>query len=225
MKLLVWIAGLAAALLLVPTAGAGGQTYLSWTIGDDAGKPTISWKITGSTPWYVGVIQIATRQAVTDEGDFLPEDVVAYDVLTHGRHKGTWQLSFPVAPGTYYGMLTLRYDGPCETGCESRSSVRSFFVEPPRLAGLAWSALANSSRIAVRWKKPGKGWYVGIVLVDNDRDFSSPEAAGTRSATPAAGRWRSRALEPGTYYVRLRARYTGCDTCLWTSRTKKVQIA
>ena len=227
MKLLVCIAGLAAALLLVPTANAGGQAYLSWTIGDNAGKPTVTWKITGSAKWYVSVIQIATRPALTGGGDFVPQNIVAYDVLTSTRTSGTWQLRFPFDPGTYYGMLTMSYDGQCDTGCESRSSVRSFTVEPPRVHGLVWSARADSSRIAVGWKKPkpDKGWYVAIVLVDNDRDFSSPEAAGTRPPDPAAGTWRSHKLSAGTYYVRIRARYTGCDTCLWTSKTKKVQIA
>ena len=224
MKLLVWIAGLAAALVLAPTAGAGGQAYLSWTIGDDAGKPTITWKITGSTKWYVGVIQIATRPTLDDKGNFVPQDVVAYDVLSHGQSSRTWQLRYALQAGTYYGLLTLRYDGPCETGCESRSSVRSFTVRPPSLRGLRWNAVAEAGKVAVTWKKPRNGWHISIVLVDNDREFSSPEDAGTRGSTPAAGAWRSRSLDPGTYYVRLRARYAGCDTCLWTSGTQKVQI-
>jgi hypothetical protein len=222
-KRLVWIAGLAAALVLAGSAGAGGQAYLSWTLGQDGGKPTVTWKITGSTKWYLGVIEIGTRATLNGSGDFPTQNVVAYDVLPSGQSSGTWQLRAALPAGTYYGLLTLRYDGPCDTGCESHSSVRSFTVPPPRLRGLVWTAAVRADTVSVTWKKPRGAWYVGIVLVDDSKSFASPVDADTRPLRPTAGAWKSRKLGPGTYYVRLRLRYGGCDTCLAT-RTKKVHI-
>jgi hypothetical protein len=223
-KLLVWIAGLAAALTVAAPAGAGGQSYLSWTLGQNGGKPTVTWQITGSTKWYVADVQIGTRPAVNGRGDLQPRYVIAYAVFGPGQASGTWQLPYRLGPDTYYGLLTLRYDGPCEAGCESHSSVRSFTVAPPRLGGFRWTAEAKRGKVVVRWKEPAGGWYVSVLLVDDARDFASPEDATTRPSEPSAGSWRTGALKDGTYYVRLRARYAGCDSCLW-SATKKVRIS
>lgn len=221
---LTLLAACAAAMFLAAPAGAGGQATLSWTLDDDRGRPSVSWEITGSTNWYVGVIQIASRPDVTSKGAFLAQNVVAYDVLAPDQSKGTWKSGFALSPGTYYGQLVLRYDGPCRKGCESRSSVRSFAVEPPALAVLDWHAAPKAGKVTVVWTKPGGGWYVSMVLVDDDRDFSSPEDAVVWPAERSSGRWTSAALDAGTYYVRVSARYSGCDTCLWASDPATVRV-
>lgn len=210
--------------MLPALARGGDQAYLSWTIDDEAGKPTVTWTITGSTNWYVGVVQIASRPDVNSKGDFLASNLVAYDVLTPAQSKGTWQTSYALGAGTYYGQLVLRYDGPCQSNCESHSSVRSFAIEPPKLDKLTWMAAVRQGRIAVTWSKPGGGWYVGMVLVDDDEDFSSPEDAGIWPVEPAEASWTSAKLDPDTYYVRVHARYAGCETCIWISAAKKVSL-
>ena len=101
MKLVLLIAWLAAALATPVVAWAGDQAYISWTLGDQDGRPTVTWKITGSTKWYVGTIQIASDRRVAAGGHFLPENVVAYEVLEPDRPPGFWVGPVALQPGTY----------------------------------------------------------------------------------------------------------------------------
>lgn len=225
MKLLM-IAAVALAALVAPGAARAGddQTTLSWKAAAVEGHAQLSWEITGTTKWYVSVIQVATRPELGPKGDFPVSNLVAYEVRTRVKQTGSWLSPFALAPGTYYAMLTLRYDGPCETGCESRSSARSFEVEPPPIGSISWTASPRSGKVQVGWTRPAEGWFVSMALVDDDRDFASPEAAvswppGRRKTT-----WTSRRLGQDTYYVRLYARYEGCDTCVWLSKVRKVEI-
>ena len=156
MKLLFLIAWLAAALATPAVAWAGDQAYISWTLGDQDGRPTVTWKITGSTKWYVGTIQIASDRRVGAGGNFLPENVVAYEVLEPDRPPGFWVGPLALQPGTYYGRLRLRFDGPCSANCQSATSVRSFRIDPPRLRGLRWKARGGVGRVIVSWTKPAQ---------------------------------------------------------------------
>jgi hypothetical protein len=220
----VTLAALVAAFAFPGPGRAGDQATLSWTIDDEAGKPVVTWTITGSTKWYVGVVQIADRPDVDGKGDFPPKSLVGYDVLPPGKATGSWRSPHALDPGTYYGRLTLRYDGACEANCESRSSVRSFSVDPSPLSGLHWKATSASGKVRVSWTGPDGGWYVGVVLVDDDADFSSPEEAGSWPAEREKSSWTSRRLEAGTYFVRLHARFEGCATCLFLSKVRKVTV-
>jgi hypothetical protein len=224
-KLLVVIAGLTAALAIPAAARGGDQAYLSWALGDQNGRPSVTWTITGSTKWYVGVVQIASQREVDGKGDFLPENLLFYDVLSPEESTGSWVAPRRLGPGTYFGRLKLRYDGPCQTNCQSATSVRSFTIEPPSLKSLTWKATAGIGRVKVTWTKPGHGWFVGMVLVDDDRDFSSPEDAVVWSSPTKRARWTSGLLDRGTYYVRVRARHQTCATCIWTSQARRVTIS
>jgi hypothetical protein len=223
-KHLLWIAWLAAALATPAVAWGGDQAYISWTLGDQDGRPTVTWEITGSSKWYVGVIQIATDRRVDGKGDFLPENLVAYEVLDPGRSTGFWVGPLELAPGTYYGRLKLRFDGPCSANCQFATSVRSFSIAPPPLRSLSWKATAGIGRVVVTWTPPRNGWYVSGVLVDDDRDFSSPEDAVAWPGAPKRTRWASMLLGRDRYHVRLRVKHSRCDSCVWTSPTKVVEV-
>jgi hypothetical protein len=223
-KAFLCVTGLVVALALPPLAGAATQSSLSWTLGPESRRATATWRISGSDGWRVAVVQIATDRALTRNGDFLAQNLVAYDVLNRPRARGTWVSESALPPGEYFGRLKLRYLGPCQSACESATSVRAFTVHPPRLRGVRWNAAAAGSRAAVTWKRPGNGWYVAMVLVDDNRRFRSPEDGVLWRAASRRTSWRSDALAPGTYHVRIRARYAGCDTCLWTSKRKTVVV-
>lgn len=224
MKLLCCLIGLAATLALPAAARGGEQAYLAWTLGEQGGRPTVSWTISGSTKWYVAVVQVAGRPEVNGKGDFLPENLIAYEVLKPSESTGSWVGEPTLGPGTYYGRLKLRYDGPCQQNCQVTTSIRSFTIDPPALGKLKWRAAAGIGKVKVSWKKPRKGWYVSMVLVDDDRDFRSPEDGSVWPAGNTARRWATGLLPRGTYYVRVRALYGDCDTCVWTSPTKKVVL-
>ena len=224
MKLLLLIVWLAAALATPAVAWAGDQAYISWTLGDQDGRPTVTWKITGSTKWYVGAIQIASDRRVTASGHFLPENVVAYEVLEPDRAPGFWVGPVALQPGTYYGRLRLRFDGPCSANCQSATSVRSFRIDPPRLRGLRWKARGGVGRVIVSWTKPRNGWYVSMVVVDDNRAFSSPEDAVAWPNAPTRTRWASTLLSRDRYHVRLRVRHARCESCVWTSPAKIVDV-
>jgi hypothetical protein len=223
-KLLIVIAGLAVALTIPAAARGGDQAYLSWTLDDQGARPTVTWTITGSTKWYVGVIQIATERAVNADGDFRPANLVVYEVLDRAESNGYWISAQKLGPGTYYGRLTLRYDGPCQTNCQSLTSVRSFTIDPPPLKSLTWKVTPGIGTVTVTWTKPKNGWFVGMVLVDDDRNFSSPEDAKVWPTPPKGTSWVSGLLPRDTYYVRLRARHGSCETCIWTSPPKTVVV-
>jgi hypothetical protein len=223
-KLMLLIAWLAAALATPAVAWAGNQAYISWTLGDQDGRPTVTWKITGSTKWYVGTIQIASDRRVGAGGNFLPENVVAYEVLEPDRAPGFWVGPLALQPGTYYGRLRLRYDGPCSANCQSATSVRSFRIDPPRLRGLRWKARGGVGRVIVSWTKPRNGWYVSMVVVDDNRAFSSPEDAVAWPKAPTRTRWASTLLGRDRYHVRLRLRHARCESCVWTSPAKIVDV-
>ena len=224
MKWLVALVGLAAALALPAVARGGDQAYLSWTLGDQQGKPTVTWKISGSTKWYVGVIQIATGRKVTSKGDFVAQNLVVYKVLQPDGQKKTWVASRKLPPGTYFGRLKLRYDGPCSKNCQSVTSIRSFTIAAPALKSLPWRVTAKAGSVKVTWAKPKNGWFVGMVMVDDNRNFGSPEAASVWPKPLKVGRWISGLLPRDTYYVRIRARHTTCKTCTWTSSFKTVEV-
>lgn len=225
MRLSIATAALIAVLLLPAGARAGGdQATLSWTADAADGHALVTWVITGTTTWYVGVIQLATRPDLNGRGDFPPQNLVAYRVLHRVRQQGSWLSPFVLSPGTYYVQLTLRYDGPCETGCESRSSVRSLEIEPPPIGKVSWAAVARSGRVKVSWKPPADGWSFSLVLVDDHHDLSSPEDSASWPFGPPGSSWTSRRLAPDAYWVRLYARYEGCQTCLWTSKLRRVEI-
>jgi hypothetical protein len=223
-KLLVLIAGLAAALLLPAAARGGEQAFLSWALDDQNGKPTVTWTITGSTKWYVGVIQIATERQVNAKGDFLAQNLVVYEVLDPSESTGFWIADRKLGPGTYYGRLKLRYDGPCKTNCQSNTSIRSFGIDPPPLKSLTWRATPGVGTVKVSWTKPKNGWFVGMVLVDDNRGFGSPEDAVVWPRPPKVTQWTSGLLARDTYHVRIRARHVSCDTCIWTSTAKTVAV-
>ncbi len=224
MKLAIFIAWLAAALATAAVASASDQAYISWRLGDQDGHPTVTWKITGSTKWYVGAIQIASDRRVTASGHFLPENVVAYEVLEPDRAPGFWAGPVALQPGTYYGRLRLRFDGSCSANCQSATSVRSFRIDPPRLRGLRWQARGGVGRVIVSWTKPRNGWYVSMVVVDDNRAFSSPEDAVAWPKAPARTRWASTLLSRDRYHVRLRVRHARCESCVWTSSAKIVDV-
>jgi hypothetical protein len=224
-RLFVLIVGLAVALLIPAAARGGEQAFLSWAIDDQNGKPTVTWEITGSTKWYVGVIQIATDRQVNAKGDFRAENLVVYDVLDPSESTGTWVWARKLGPGTYFGRLKLRYDGPCKKNCQSTTSIRSFTIDPPPLKSLTWSVSAGVGTVKVSWTKPKNGWFVGMVIVDDNLNFGSPEDASVWSKPPKATRWTSGLLARDTYHVRIRARHSSCDSCIWTSATKTVRVA
>jgi hypothetical protein len=223
-KLVVWMAGLAAALAIPASAWAGDQAYISWTLGDQSRRPMVTWEITGSSSWYVGVVQIATGREVDRKGDFLPENLVAYDVLDGRELTGSWVGPVALPPGEYFGRLKLRFDGPCQTNCESPTSVRSFRIDPPAIGSLSWQAKAGVGRLEVSWKQPKGGWYVSLIVVDDNRSFASPEDAIAWPSRSKRTRWTSGTLPRGTYFVRVRVRHATCDTCIWTSDPRKVVI-
>jgi hypothetical protein len=223
-KLLLAIAWLAAALATPAVAWAGDQAYISWTLGDQDGHPTVTWEITGSTKWYVAVIQIASDRRVDGKGDFLPENLVAYEVLAPERSTGFWVGPIALAPGTYFGRLKLRFDGPCSANCQFATSVRSFSIAPPPLRSLRWDAVPGVGRVIVTWTRPRNGWYVSGILVDDDRDFSSPEDAVAWPAATKRTRWSTMLLDRDRYHVRIRVKHSQCESCLWTSPTKVVEV-
>jgi hypothetical protein len=65
---------------------------------------------------------------------------------------------------------------------------------------------------------------VSGVLVDDDRDFSSPEDAVAWPGAPKRTRWASMLLGRDRYHVRLRVKHSRCDSCVWTSPTKVVEV-
>lgn len=223
-KWLVALVGLAAALALPAVARGGDQAYLSWTLDDQQGRPTVTWKITGSTKWYVGVIQIATGRKVNSKGDFVAENLVVYKVLKPDAGEQTWIAPRRLPPGTYYGRLKLRYDGPCSKNCQSVTSIRSFTIAAVALKSLPWRVTAKAGSVKVTWAKPKNGWFVGMVTVDDNRNFSSPEAAAVWPTPLKTGRWISGVLPRDTYYVRIRVRHSTCRTCTWTSSAKTVSV-
>jgi hypothetical protein len=184
----------------------------------------VTWTITGRTKWYVGVVELATRRDLTKAGDFRPQFLVAYEVLKRSESTGRWTGPRELGPGTYYGRLKLRFGGPCKSACESTTSVRRLEIEPPRLASLEWTATRKGRSVLVAWTPPGNAWFVGMVVVDDDADLSSPADAVVWPDEPVESRWRSSRLAAGTYHVRVHARYAGCATCLWTSRARKVTL-
>jgi hypothetical protein len=223
-KHLFAIAWLAAALATPAVASAGDQAYISWTVGDQKGRPTVTWEISGATKWYVGVIQIARSKRVNSKGDFLPESLVAYEVLSPERPPGFWVGPRRLGPGTYYGRLKLRYDGPCSRNCQFATSVRSFSIAPPPLRALRWRAAAGIGRVTVRWTRPRNGWYVSSVLVDDNRNFSSPADGVAWPAATRRTRWTSILLARDRYYVRLRVKQARCASCVWTAPAKTVDV-
>jgi hypothetical protein len=223
-KLLVSIACLTAALATPALAWASDQAYISWSLGDRDGRPTVTWEISGSTRWYVGAIQIASDDRVGPSGNFLPENVVAYEVLAPEREPGFWVGPIALQPGKYYGRLRLRFDGPCSANCQSATSVRSFRIDPPPLRALRWKARAGVGRVIVSWRKPRNGWYVSMVMVDDNRRFTSPEDAVAWPTAPARTRWASTLLARDRYHVRLRLRHANCESCVLTSPTKIVDV-
>jgi hypothetical protein len=222
-KLFACIAGLAAALLFPAAGQAGDQTYVSWTLGERAGRPTVTWELTGSSKWYVALIQVSRRRAVDQQGDFLPQDVVAYEALGPGGTSGSWT-GPKLPPGRYYGRLELRYDGQCRTNCAFKTSIRSFKVDPPALRGFTWNAKAGIGRVRVEWRPPRNGWYVAAVVVDDERSLESPEDAVAWPRAPKARQWSSRPLPRGTYHVRVRLHHSACDTCVRSTPIETVRL-
>jgi hypothetical protein len=63
-----------------------------------------------------------------------------------------------------------------------------------------------------------------MVLVDDDPGFGSPEDAIVWPRGPKGERWASSLLPRGTYYVRVRAKHSRCETCVWTSSPKTIVL-
>src|SRR3954447_9812761 len=121
MRVAAFVIAVVAALLVAGAAAADPPILAS--VGSQARHPTATFSAPKADH---GVIEIATRPDRATDGDFLDENVVAFDIFTDAElQAGRWLNGSQLDPGVYYVMIRAdadfdqcyREDGTFDPSC------------------------------------------------------------------------------------------------------------